>query len=49
MRAVLYLPDCNYMITAGSDRKIRFWDNQRIEDSYVIVGSDIDESKPIYR
>jgi hypothetical protein len=37
------------MITAGSDRKIRFWDNQHVEDSYVIVGSDIDEPKPIYR
>ncbi|CAI2161442.1 16883_t:CDS:10 [Funneliformis geosporum] len=43
IRAMIYPPDCNYMITAGSDRKIRFWDNNRIEESYIVVGSDIDE------
>ncbi|RIA90300.1 hypothetical protein C1645_712201 [Glomus cerebriforme] len=48
IRAILYPSDCNYMITAGSDRKIRLWNNKHIEDSYVIVGSDIDEPKPIY-
>ncbi|PKY37517.1 ARM repeat-containing protein [Rhizophagus irregularis] len=48
IRAVLYPHDCNYMITAGSDRKIRLWNHKHIEDSYVIVGSDIDEKKPIY-
>ncbi|GES86228.1 ARM repeat-containing protein [Rhizophagus clarus] len=48
IRAVLYPHDCNYMITAGSDRKIRLWNNKHIEESYVIVGSDIDEVKPIY-
>lgn len=37
------------MITAGSDRKIRLWNHKHIEESYVIVGSDIDEKKPIYR
>ncbi|KAF0433331.1 ARM repeat-containing protein [Gigaspora margarita] len=48
IRAVLYPHECSYMITAGSDRKIRFWDNNRIEDSYVIVGSDADEVRPTY-
>lgn len=37
------------IITAGSDRKIRLWNNKYIENSYVIIGSDIDEAKPIYR
>ncbi|CAG8525259.1 17174_t:CDS:10, partial [Racocetra fulgida] len=48
IRAVLYPHECNYMITAGSDRKVRFWDNNRIEDSYVIVGSDPDDTRPTY-
>ncbi|CAG8628971.1 18854_t:CDS:10 [Dentiscutata erythropus] len=48
IRAVLYPYECNYMITGGSDRKIRFWDNNRIDDSYVIVGSDTDEARPTY-
>ncbi|CAG8479194.1 448_t:CDS:10 [Funneliformis mosseae] len=48
IRAMIYPPDCNYMITAGSDRKIRFWDNNRIDESYIVVGSDIDEPKPSY-
>ncbi|CAG8467942.1 599_t:CDS:10 [Ambispora gerdemannii] len=48
VRAVLYPHDCNYMITAGSDRKIRFWDRNKIQDSFVISGLDVDESKPAY-
>ncbi|CAG8782990.1 25994_t:CDS:2, partial [Racocetra persica] len=48
IRAVLYPYECNYMITAGSDRKVRFWVNSRIEDSYVIVGSDPDDARPTY-
>ncbi|CAG8648873.1 9055_t:CDS:10, partial [Acaulospora morrowiae] len=34
IRTAIFQPGCNYMITAGSDRKIRFWDINRIEDSY---------------
>ncbi|CAG8749199.1 22017_t:CDS:10, partial [Dentiscutata erythropus] len=49
IRAVLYSPECNYMITGGSDRNIRFWDNNHIEDSYIIVDSDMEENKPVYR
>ncbi|CAJ0749231.1 3875_t:CDS:10, partial [Entrophospora sp. SA101] len=48
VRAVLYPQECNFIITAGSDRKIRFWDNANIKDSYIIAGSDISESKPVY-
>ncbi|CAG8529080.1 6880_t:CDS:10, partial [Scutellospora calospora] len=48
IRAVLYPRECSYMITTGSDRKIRFWDNNEIENSFVIVGSDADENKPTY-
>ncbi|RHZ45574.1 hypothetical protein Glove_669g16 [Diversispora epigaea] len=48
IRAVLYSSECNYMITGGSDRNIRFWDNNHIEDSYIIVDSDMEENKPVY-
>ncbi|CAG8444654.1 3441_t:CDS:10 [Ambispora leptoticha] len=48
VRALLYPDDCNYMITAGSDRKIRFWDRSKIQDSFVISGSDVDDPKPSY-
>ncbi|KAG9284442.1 hypothetical protein G9A89_023699 [Geosiphon pyriformis] len=48
IRAVLYPHDCNYMITAGSDRKIRFWDRSKIQDSFVISGLELDEAKPAY-
>ncbi|RUP49351.1 LOW QUALITY PROTEIN: hypothetical protein BC936DRAFT_142738 [Jimgerdemannia flammicorona] len=48
VRAVICPPECNFMITGGSDRKIRFWDYKRVENSSVVLGLDIDEAKPKY-
>jgi phosphoinositide-3-kinase regulatory subunit 4 len=39
----------HFMITGGSDRKIRFWDTARVDNSSVVLGLDIDEPKPRYR
>lgn len=36
------------MITGGSDRKIRFWDTTRIENSVIVLGSELDEPKARY-
>ncbi|KAI8979775.1 hypothetical protein BDF20DRAFT_913285 [Mycotypha africana] len=36
------------VLTGGTDRKIRFWDTSRIENSGIVLGMDIDESKPRY-
>jgi len=37
-----------FIITGGSDRKIRFWDLARVENSMVVSGLDIDELKPTF-
>ncbi|KAB8298162.1 hypothetical protein EYC80_001913 [Monilinia laxa] len=37
-----------FVITGGSDRKIRFWDLSRVESSMVVSGLDTDELKPSY-
>ncbi|MCJ1316227.1 Serine/threonine-protein kinase [Xylographa vitiligo] len=37
-----------FMITGGSDRKIRFWDLARVEASTIISGSEVDEPQPKY-
>ena len=37
-----------FLLTGGSDRKIRFWDLQRMESSSVISGLDVEELKPSY-
>ncbi|PQE23933.1 hypothetical protein CJF32_00006733 [Rutstroemia sp. NJR-2017a WRK4] len=37
-----------FMITGGSDRKIRFWDLSNVESSMVVSGLEVDESKPVY-
>ncbi|CAO3700820.1 unnamed protein product [Rhizopus microsporus] len=48
IRAIAAPADCRLMITGGSDRKIRFWDTARIENSGIILGTELDESKPRY-
>ncbi|KAI8997087.1 WD40-repeat-containing domain protein [Pilobolus umbonatus] len=48
IRAIISPSDCRFMITGGSDRKLRFWDTSRIENSGVILGLDKDETKPRY-
>ncbi|KAG0266360.1 Serine/threonine-protein kinase [Mortierella polycephala] len=48
VRAVIFPTDCEYMITAGADRKIRYWDTSRVEISYVISGHDSQDPPPKY-
>lgn len=37
-----------YLITAGEDRKIRFWDVGKVDDSKVFSGADPEEDLPVY-
>lgn len=37
-----------FLLTAGSDRKIRFWDLTRIESSMVVSGMELDDPRPSY-
>lgn len=37
-----------FIITGGSDRKIRFWDVQHIDQSMVVSGLDVDEARPTF-
>ncbi|KAL9539523.1 hypothetical protein MBANPS3_010209 [Mucor bainieri] len=48
IRAIASPKDSQFMITGGTDRKIRFWDTARIENSSVVLGLDIEEPKPRY-
>ncbi|CAO3608965.1 unnamed protein product [Cunninghamella blakesleeana] len=48
IRAISSPSDCRFLLTGGVDRKLRFWDMSRIENSAVILGLDIDEPKPRY-
>ncbi|KAG0353652.1 Serine/threonine-protein kinase [Podila minutissima] len=48
VRAVIFPTDCEYMITAGADRKIRYWDTSRVDLSYIISGHDIQDPPPKY-
>ncbi|KAI8641016.1 hypothetical protein BD408DRAFT_389715 [Parasitella parasitica] len=48
IRAIVSPADSHFIITGGTDRKIRFWDTLRIENSGVVLGLDIEEPKPRY-
>ncbi|CAO3623542.1 unnamed protein product [Mucor fragilis] len=48
IRAIASHKDSHFMITGGTDRKIRFWDTARIENSCVVLGLDMEEPKPRY-
>ena len=37
-----------FIITGGSDKKIRFWDLARVENSMVVSGLDTEELKPSF-
>ena len=37
-----------FIITGGSDKKIRFWDVSRVENSMVVSGLDSEELKPTF-
>ncbi|KAJ2958801.1 hypothetical protein NQZ79_g5668 [Umbelopsis isabellina] len=48
IKALIILADSHLMITGGTDRKIRFWDTNRTENSSVIIGLDPEEPRPRY-
>ncbi len=37
-----------FLLTAGPDWKVRYWDTNRIETSMVVSGLEMDEAKPQY-
>jgi phosphoinositide-3-kinase regulatory subunit 4 len=37
-----------FILTGGSDKKIRFWDLSRVENSMVVSGLDSEEPKPAF-
>jgi phosphoinositide-3-kinase regulatory subunit 4 len=37
-----------FLVTGGSDKKIRFWDVSRVENSLVVSGLDAEEVKPTF-
>ncbi|KAI6711580.1 hypothetical protein JHW43_005858 [Diplocarpon mali] len=37
-----------FIVTGGSDKKIRFWDVSRVENSMVVSGLDTEEMKPSF-
>lgn len=37
-----------FIITGGSDKKIRFWDMARVENSMIVSGLDTEEPKPTF-
>lgn len=37
-----------FFVAAGPDRKVRFWDMDRVEASCVVNGLDMDEKQPTY-
>ena len=37
-----------FLITGGSDKKIRFWDLARVENSMIVSGLDTEELKPTF-
>ncbi|KAJ3050430.1 Serine/threonine-protein kinase, partial [Rhizophlyctis rosea] len=49
VRSFVTSPDANFLITGGSDRKIRYWDTAAVEASYVVSGLDGDDAAPRFR
>ncbi|KAG0024457.1 Serine/threonine-protein kinase [Entomortierella chlamydospora] len=48
VHAAIFPGECEYMITGGADRKMRYWDMGRVEISYVISGNDSQDPPPKY-
>ncbi|KAJ3226846.1 Serine/threonine-protein kinase [Chytriomyces hyalinus] len=48
IKAVYAPQDSSFILTAGLDRKIRFWDLATIGNSYIISGMEPSDSKPRY-
>jgi phosphoinositide-3-kinase regulatory subunit 4 len=41
--------DAGYLITAGEDRQLRFWDLGKISKSVIFSGRDLEDEPPTYR
>jgi len=48
VRAIMNPPDCSYLLTAGDDKRIRFWNIQNPNSSFTICGLPSDQPKPKY-
>eukprot|EP00759_Apiculatamorpha_spiralis_P036026 PhF_6_TR36381/c2_g1_i2/m.53462/K08333/PIK3R4, VPS15; phosphoinositide-3-kinase, regulatory subunit 4 len=49
IRSILQLPEpSKAFLSAGNDRRIRFWDSAEINNSYIISGRDTREVQPRY-
>eukprot|EP00668_Euglena_longa_P001348 GGOE01001600.1.p1 GENE.GGOE01001600.1~~GGOE01001600.1.p1 ORF type:complete len:1493 (+),score=277.55 GGOE01001600.1:57-4535(+) len=46
IRAICGFRECNWFITGGTDRKIRFWDSSNPGHSYTVSGLDPGEPQP---
>jgi phosphoinositide-3-kinase regulatory subunit 4 len=49
VRAILCRSDGRFIVTGGTDRKLRYWDLDSCRSSYVVNGLYDDELKPRYR
>lgn len=48
IKAILNPPDCSYLLTAGDDRRIRYWNLQNAVNSYAISGLSNEQPRPRY-
>ncbi|TPX35937.1 hypothetical protein SmJEL517_g01766 [Synchytrium microbalum] len=48
VRAIVSQPDLPFLLTGGTDRKIRLWDTVNVELSNVVSGLDVDDLAPRY-
>jgi phosphoinositide-3-kinase regulatory subunit 4 len=49
IRAICGFRDCNWFITGGTDRKIRFWDTSNPCHSYTVSGLEPGEPQPKFQ
>lgn len=47
VRALYSPPESNFVLAAGNDKKIHYWDLENVESSYIMSGQD--EVKPKYK
>ena len=48
MRALASPSECSYLLTAGADKRIRFWDIATPANSYAVCGVDPGAPRPRY-
>lgn len=47
-RALASPAECNYLLTAGADKRVRFWDIATPANSYAVCGVDLGAPRPRY-